>query len=493
MSAAIHGMLAWALTATMPVAPTTATPAPMWLEDVDIYEPPPPPAAALPEKKAPQVAKPTEPPQPETASDDSITPRKTDPKPRKRTRKRPRKIARTTQENNRSPKVNPVANDAGVTDHARGDAGPYTADDIAQANAADPAQVDRAIAAMDVDLLAHAPSGDVIAVLLRFDRLRGTPWAQKAEAVLAPMPDYRSLVGSRNVALASMLDMLFITSSAPRYVTATTIVAQSRLSAADTGAFIDHDEAAVHWTGGPYGTIGRRRPSPLVPPRDPRVFVLPTTANAGASDTSVEVESAINWLILAHPRHLGALAQTTAAQTETQTASKKDAPSPLASAQAIIAAGPPWLEQLARADAVATLPQEPGPALSATIQGLLPSVYQAPYIGVITPPQRITLAVELVESGFLVRGVMTFRNDDQADSFVAAIRVAQTNLVTGGIGRMLLQRAHAFHAVSGLSLRQRRAKVAYATSISIADAGALLDLIAARIATYFSTRMKSLQ
>src|SRR3569623_2336383 len=59
-------------------------------------------------------------------------------------------------------------------------------------------------------MLAYIPPGHRVTALVRFDRLRGTEWAQPAEQLFHPMPDYRALFGTRDAAIADKLAMLVI-------------------------------------------------------------------------------------------------------------------------------------------------------------------------------------------------------------------------------------------------------------------------------------------
>ena len=72
------------------------------------------------------------------------------------------------------------------------------------------------------NLLAYFPPGHQITVLIRFDRLRKTEWAEPAAKLFRPMPDYGALFGDRDVPLADQLDTLVISSPKPRDATATT-------------------------------------------------------------------------------------------------------------------------------------------------------------------------------------------------------------------------------------------------------------------------------
>jgi hypothetical protein len=313
----------------------------------------------------------------------------------------------------------------------------------------------------ELNLLAYLPPGDVVSVLVRFDRLRGKPWAAQAEAILAPMPDYQSLVGDRKVTVSDLFDFLVISTPEPREVSATTLVGRTRLSGPEVRKFIDHRQAPVTWYTSRGGPAGRRTPSPLVHASDARMFVLPQPG----------------WVVLAQPRHLGVLPQPIEGDIDMAMASPADVPA--------------WL---ARAPAIDELTgDKQGPVLMLTIQGMLPPRYSAPYVGEIDTPKRLTLAVENARVGFFVRGAMLFESEAQAEGFIAAMNKAKVELTTTPMGKLLLNRFHVFHALRGLSFQRNKLKVAFATSISGNDARGLLARAAVQVRTYFEAQREPLK
>ncbi|HWN71749.1 MAG TPA: hypothetical protein VNM90_29125, partial [Haliangium sp.] len=171
----------------------------------------------------------------------------------------------------------------------------------------------------DVNLLAYLPPGDVVSVLVRFDRVRGSPWAAQAEAILEPMPDYRTLIGKRDVAVSDLFDFIVISTPQPRDVTATTLVGRARLPGPEVRAFINHPEAPVEWYTARGGVAGRRLSSPLMAPGDTRLFLLPRPS----------------WVVLAQPRYLGVLPQPAEGAIDMAVASDADLPEWLARVPAI--------------------------------------------------------------------------------------------------------------------------------------------------------------
>jgi outer membrane biosynthesis protein TonB len=307
----------------------------------------------------------------------------------------------------------------------------------------------------DVNLLAYLPPGDVVSVLVRFDRLHGSPWAAQAEAILAPMPDYRTLVGKRDVKVSDLFDFIIISTPQPRDVTATTLVGRARLAGPDVRAFINHADAPVEWYTARGGAAGRRMASSLVFPGDVRMFLLPRPS----------------WVVLAQPRYLGALPEPAEGAIDMAMASEADLP--------------PWLARVPAVEQATGGPNQRGPVLMVTVQGLLPPRWHAPFLGEVETPRRLTLAVEVARRGFYVRGAMLFDSADQAERFIAAFGKAQAEVTTTPLGKALLGRFHVYHALRGLSFKRNGAKVAYATSISVADARGLLDSAAAQVRRFF--------
>jgi len=119
-----------------------------------------------------------------------------------------------------------------------------------------------------VDLRPAAPPGEVVVVVLRADRLRGTPWADATQALLAPMPDHRRLLGGTGLGLADTFGLLVIASSEPRDVTRTFLAGRT-----------DKDVEALQ-------RLFSKQPAS---PRDPRVLTSP----------------APGWMLLVRPELLG--------------------------------------------------------------------------------------------------------------------------------------------------------------------------------------------
>jgi hypothetical protein len=304
------------------------------------------------------------------------------------------------------------------------------------------------------NLLAYFPPGHQVTALIRFDRLRNTEWAKPTERLLRPMPDYRGLFGSRDADLATRFDTLVISSPRPRDATATTLVVRSSLSRPRLRDFLTNPSTPIAWSTTKGGLYGKR--SGKLFPGDTRVLLSPWR----------------NWIVLAEPTDLPGLAAVPGNLDTIEAKAKL----------------PPWLQT------IRTIEQESGdeargPALVLTLAGPGGRV-DIPDVGVgitsVPSPQRISLAMELVKQGWLVRGNIVFASDADAIEFAQAVQEVQQRVVDSRILAGLLRRQHALAIVTGLSVARTGARVSYATSMSIADARALLAAAAATLDAYFA-------
>ena len=307
------------------------------------------------------------------------------------------------------------------------------------------------------NLLAYLPDGELVTVLIRFDRLHGTEWAEQTAAILAPMPDARALLGSRKVTISDLFRTLVVSSPSPRDVTATTVIGHSDMSAREIRAFLDHPEAPVTWTAARGGALGKRRRSRLIAPRDARLFLIPYPG----------------WVVLTQKSNLGVLTSPASGDIDGRTAAPADLP--------------PWLAALR--DIERESGQDTGPAVIVTLARILPKRWQVPNMGVdigeMSTPEQATLALEVTEKGFFVRGTLIFADPAAASDFVDKATRAQKDFVGTVIGRALLAQVKAYNAVRGLSFAQNKEKVGYATSISVADARAVMEFAAQQTRNFF--------
>jgi len=306
------------------------------------------------------------------------------------------------------------------------------------------------------NLLAYLPAGHVITALVRFDRLRGTEWAEQTERLLRPLPDYQGLFGKRDAHLATAIDALVISSPRPRDATATTLVMKAHVARADVRALLANPTAPFTWSAASGGLVGRR---------GGKLF---------AGDRRVLISPWRDWYVLAQPGDVG------------------DALAPRAGGDldAIEATGklPTWLQTI-RAIVAESGEDARGPAVVVTF-GRDAKRFTVPDLGLgatsVPAPQRVSLAAEQVKQGWLVRGNLVFASEADATELVASIGEAQRRISGSRVLSALLRRQHVLDAIVGLSLARTGARVSYTTSVSIADARAVLGAASVMLDQYFA-------
>jgi len=304
------------------------------------------------------------------------------------------------------------------------------------------------------NLLAYMPPGHVLAVLVRFDRLRGTEWAKRTEALFQAMPDYGGLFGDHDADIADKIDLLAISTPQPRSVIATTLVMHTQLA---RPAIRDLLGPSIAWTTARGGMLGTRGAASGFP-GDRRLLLAPWRG----------------WYVLAQPEDLGNL-------------SAKRAGGRLDTVEAT-GTLPAWLQQIrsiATESGDDAAPGSTGPALVLTLGGAPLGTgpartgrYKLPDVGLgvtsLPVPQRLSLAMQLVTQGWLVRGNIVFSTEAEADELATALTQIQHRLLDSRILSSLLAKQHVLDVIKNLSLARTGARVSYATSISIADARAVL-------------------
>jgi hypothetical protein len=209
----------------------------------------------------------------------------------------------------------------------------------------------------------------------------------------------------------------------------------------------------VAWSVARGGLLGRRTGKRF--PSDQRVFLSPFQG----------------WFLLAQPGDLGDL--LTPARGKLDTA---------------VAAGtlPPWLAGIRAIESESG--ETRGPALVVTVApgG---ARYDLPGFGIgigvrsIPTPDRASLAAELVPQGWLVRGNLRFASDADAAEFVASVQRVQQRFAGPALQAIVGKRLA--RVVAALAFARNGPRVSYATSVSIADARAILAAIARQIEQYF--------
>jgi hypothetical protein len=341
-----------------------------------------------------------------------------------------------------------------------GGVGPTIADSFAAGSAAvtEPA-VEGAptTAGTAANLLAYFPAGHVVTVMLRLDRVRGTEWAAQAEKLIKPLPDYRALFGDGDVKLVDKFETLVISTPSPRDAAVTTLVARTTMARPALRAFLESPASPVVWSAGKGGLVGRRTHPAF--PNDTRVFLSPFAG----------------WFLLVQPSDVTGLLTIARGNLD-----RVEATAPL----------PAWLQSVRSIEKESGDPR--GPAVVVTL-GFHPIRQKIPdgidiAIGVkeVPLPDRVSVAMELVPKGWLVRGNLHFASDADAREFTTAVATIQQRVHDSSLLAGPLRAQHVLNAVTGLSLQQTGPRVSYATSLSIADARALFGFAATTLADHFA-------
>jgi hypothetical protein len=109
-----------------------------------------------------------------------------------------------------------------------------------------------------------------------------------------------------------------------------------------------------------------------------------------------------------------------------------------------------------------------GPAAIVTVQGVTRKI-TIPRLGTVSGPDRLTVAMEFVKGGVMVRGNMLFSDETRAAAFVSQAFKWKEFFVGSLRGKLVLAPFHAYTAVKGLTLRRAGRQVGYAISISVVD------------------------
>ncbi|HMG23624.1 MAG TPA: hypothetical protein VK607_19955, partial [Kofleriaceae bacterium] len=304
------------------------------------------------------------------------------------------------------------------------------------------------------NLLSYFPDGHIVTALIRFDRLRGTEWAAQTEQLLRPLPDYQLLFGARDADILGKLETLVISTPRPRDAAATTLVARTRLSrAALRGAL--GASAPVTWSVARGGLLGRRTNPRFL--ADQRVFLSPFPG----------------WFLLAQPGDLGELTRAARGALDAAVATS---------------ALPPWLSGIRSIEAESGDKRGPAVVVTFALRGRrqrLGSLALGLGVRSIPTPDRISLAMELVPQGWLVRGNMRFASEADASELLASVQQMQKRIGESRAIQLVIGVPIA-HVIASLAFARNGVRVSYASAISIADARAILAAAAQQIDQYFA-------
>ena len=310
-------------------------------------------------------------------------------------------------------------------------------------------------AGTSANLLAYFPKGHTVTALIRFDRLRGTEWLAQTERLLRPMPDYQILFGTKDAKIGEKIDTLVISTPRPKDATATTLVAHTALGRPALRAFLGVT-TTITWSAARGGMLGRR--SSKVFPGDRRMFLSPFKS----------------WFMLLQPGDIGGLASPAAGSVDQIEATGKL---------------PPWLSGIRKIELESG--DKRGPALVVTIGlgGQRIDLGTNDFgLGVksFPTPDRVSLAMELVKQGWLVRGNMRFLTEAAATEFVTALTTVKDRIANSRIHQMMLGKAAA-RVIANFSFVRTGPRVSYTTSMSIADARSLMDIAGQYLDGYYGT------
>jgi len=306
------------------------------------------------------------------------------------------------------------------------------------------------------NLLAYFPPGHVVTALVRFDRLRKTEWAAPAERLFRPMPDYQALFGERAANVGDSFDTLVISSPRPRDATATTLVVHSTLTRPQLRDYLTSSTTPIAWSAAKGGMLGTR--SGQLAPNDKRVLLSPWR----------------DWVVLSAPDALAGLTAPAKGSLDTIEAKGKL---------------PPWLQTI-RTIEKESGDDKRGPALVLTLAGPGGHI-DIPDVGVgitsLPSPQRISLAMELTTQGWFIRGNIVFGSEADAKELETSLDAVKQRILDSKILSSLLRKQRVLNLISNLSLNRTGARVSYSTSMSIADARALLAAAAVQLDAYFAS------
>jgi hypothetical protein len=304
------------------------------------------------------------------------------------------------------------------------------------------------------NLLTYFPDGQRVTALIRFDRLRGTEWSQPTERLLRPMPDYRLLFGDTDAAISDKLETLVISTPRPRDAAATTLVARTTLARGALRDFLGAT-APVSWAAARGGLLGTR--SGALSRGDQRLILSPWRG----------------WFLLAQPGDLGDLLGAAKGSLDTIEATGKI---------------PAWLGGIRKIEGEAGEPRGPALVVTVALPGKRYSFgTTALVLGIssVATPDRMSLAIELVAQGWLVRGNLRCATEADATELVAVAQQLQRQLASSRAIQLVIGKP-IVRVVANLAFARAGTRVSYATSVSIADARAILALAAQQLDQYFT-------
>ena len=305
----------------------------------------------------------------------------------------------------------------------------------------------RTVTAWDrLDLVELAPGEDSFAVMIRFDLLRETPWAEATESVLTPMPDYQLFVRSDEAGgiqrITDEFNLLLISTSNPRDVTKTQLAGLLVNPGQQLQSHLHRADSPVQWQEFPAGTIGNRLASARKHRRDERQFSL----------------SKNGWAFLTQPALIPDLLTPENQRSIPQ-----------------------------RMQSLSTLREEQeSPALIAAVR---PVPISPRKLGITAPaPKSIIAYVDVPESGLQVRGQAAFDTADNAKEFHKEVEKRRKKALGDPLLLGLLRGVHAYNAVAKMQFLQKDNLLFFSTALSNSDGRALLTAAAALAKAYYQPK-----
>ena len=314
-------------------------------------------------------------------------------------------------------------------------------------------QRSRVVTAWDgLPLLEVTPPGDTTAVLVRFDKLRSTPWGKVTEEVFAPMPDYQLFIQSSSAKglknLRDEFDILFVSTKDARDVTQTQISARSVAAPASLQTRLEHPQSKIQWAPYATGVLGNRMRGPRMYRGDSRKFFLGKNG----------------WAFLVKGT----------------------------SVPSLLSDGDDSMN--AKLKRIADIAETPNaPVVVAQISPVPVSLKKIGLRGV-ERPRSVTAFVDIAGTrqagrggtGLRCRGFLDFSSAESAARFASAAKKRLEEVQGNPLMIGFLHSANALNAVSKLQILAKDDRVLFSTSISNADGKALFSKAAALLDIYYN-------